>query len=175
MPSLLATFELDDITILDKPTHSPLESKIISEPRLVTCTYELVYSKGHFIPKSRSVLQTVNLTFPSAAAEDVVRWYKQVWPRLYYPRQITPAIIHKEHIGMLSVIPGWLRSRVLKNTSSGSDSVQFMGVHEYDASNGLEGPEHTAARNTPGRSTIMDQLSQPTTVRRFRLHRVIPK
>jgi hypothetical protein len=66
---------------------------------------------------------------------------------------------------MLSLIPGWLRSRLLVDVSSDTrDFVNYIAVHEYTQSNGLEGPAHRElAEGTPrhkGHAQVLESISR---------------
>lgn len=64
---------------------------------------------------------------------------------------------NEEHIPMLSVVPGWLRTRRYVTSTVGSEvgsETEYLALHEYTAVNGLDGPEFVAATTTPWNSVI---------------------
>jgi pimeloyl-ACP methyl ester carboxylesterase len=69
-----------------------------------------------------------------------------------------------EHTDMLSKIPGWLRSRRFRMVVGGlkgmppHGQIECLAVHDFEAQNGLNGPEHQAAIDTPWRTRIMDKI-----------------
>jgi pimeloyl-ACP methyl ester carboxylesterase len=75
------------------------------------------------------------------AEQAVIEWYR------------------KEHLPMLSKIPGWLRSRIFRTPSAieGGGEVRVVTLHEYARENGLGGPEHKAAMSTPWRDDIFSK------------------
>lgn len=62
----------------------------------------------------------------------------------------------EEHFEMLSRVPGWRRSRLFRTAAiDPSAPRESLALHEYAPVNGLGGPEHTAAMNTPWRERLM--------------------
>lgn len=145
-PKWLATYEVEDISVLQIPDYnnpennfSPEEARILKGTSFVGHNiYRIVHYQGHFQPKIGTTLLMVRLLVPSVNAQELESWYKD------------------EHIDMLAQVPGWSRSRLfVETTASHSDLIQYMALHEYLADNGLEGPKHLAARNTDWRTRIM--------------------
>jgi hypothetical protein len=62
----------------------------------------------------------------------------------------------EEHISLLSKIPGWLRTRRYKPSAVPAAKL-YLALHEYEADNGLGGPEHKAAMATPWRDAVMEK------------------
>ncbi|KAF8519539.1 alpha/beta-hydrolase [Gautieria morchelliformis] len=165
-PRWMATYELDDIAFLEQPVYTHLrqhrsrrEAGIIARMAILDrAIYRLVTSRRQRDAEPGNVVVTVSLIAPKTSSVDLEQWYIQ------------------EHIAMLSLIPGWLRSRLLVDVSSDTlDFVKYIAVHEYTKSNGLEGPAHKAAQCTPWRARVMSFLKQPAIRRTYRLHRVLPK
>lgn len=76
---------------------------------------------------------------PGEPEDDFNRWYAE------------------EHIEMLSRIPGWRRSRRFVTSVIDSNAPkEYIALHEFAAVNGLGGPEHQAAVDTPWKHRIMD-------------------
>ncbi|KAK3063550.1 hypothetical protein LTS18_014632 [Coniosporium uncinatum] len=68
-----------------------------------------------------------------------------------------------EHVALLSKVPGWLRTRRFK--TSGIDTqaveagkVEYLALHEYEAENGLGGPEFKTATTTQWTQKIKDEV-----------------
>jgi pimeloyl-ACP methyl ester carboxylesterase len=81
----------------------------------------------------------------------------------------------KEHVPLLSKVPGWRRSRRLSYSAlnEGHDSVvQILGLHEYDGQAGLESEEFHAATSTPWRKDIFRTAVKEKHRRVYELHYV---
>lgn len=66
----------------------------------------------------------------------------------------------KEHTPMLTRIPGWRRTRRFVTSSIDPNAArEFLALHEFAPKNGLDGPEHKAAVDTPWRSKIMNEVA----------------
>jgi len=66
--------------------------------------------------------------------EELDRWYRE------------------EHVGMLSKVPGWLRTRRYMTSTfekKPAEEVEYLALHEYALENGLGGKEFRAATSTP--------------------------
>lgn len=54
--------------------------------------------------------------------------------------------------------------------------VKYLAMHEFSEQNGIEGPEHKAARSTPWRMQIMSTIVQSVPIRRtYCLYGTFPK
>ncbi|RAH71423.1 putative alpha/beta hydrolase [Aspergillus aculeatinus CBS 121060] len=88
-----------------------------------------------------SVLVAVSTTLVDDADKeaDYNRWYTE------------------EHIPMLSRVPGWRCSRRFVTAAIDPKAPrEYLTLHEYKATNGLGGPEHKAAMDTPWRTRIVN-------------------
>ena len=107
--------------------------------------YSLFSTRGDN-PKPAPVQLAVSMRVNEADLEDFDNWYEQ------------------EHTDMLSKIPGWLRSRRFRMVVGGlkgmppQGQIECLAVHDFTAQNGLNGPEHQAAIDTPWRTKIMDRI-----------------
>lgn len=69
----------------------------------------------------------------------------------------------QEHIEDLALIPGWRRSRrfVLVGGDATEDGfTELLAIHEFDAVNGLHGPEHVFARSRQWRNKIVTSVEK---------------
>jgi len=67
----------------------------------------------------------------------------------------------QEHVDMLSKIPGWLRSRryrIVWAENMQEGEIEIMALHDFEAKNGLEGPEHQKAKSTPWRDEVFQYI-----------------
>lgn len=76
---------------------------------------------------------------------------------------------------MLSKVLGWTRSQLFQLeddfTGDSREHTELLALHEYNAENGLDGPEHEQAKETPWRTKVMS-LVFSLTRREFTLHHV---
>lgn len=73
--------------------------------------------------------------------DDLNRWYRE------------------EHTPMMASVPGWRSSRRFVTSSIDPKAPrEYLALHEFAAENGLGGPEHQAAVNTPWRTKIMNEV-----------------
>ncbi|GAB1313707.1 3-oxoadipate enol-lactonase I [Madurella fahalii] len=158
-PQFLAVYDVTSMSHLDTPTYtdlranrSPREAATIGQVDVDRKFLDLVAAQQapSFVPAERLpdteaeglVLVSVDVSLKpgiEGAEEAVTKWYKE------------------EHLPMLSKIPGWLRSRIFRTPSAiegSGDQVRMVTLHEYAKQNGLEGPEHKAAMNTPWRDDV---------------------
>ncbi|KAL2866667.1 putative alpha/beta hydrolase [Aspergillus lucknowensis] len=98
---------------------------------------------GHVLISNTSTLRADPAD--PAAEDDLRRWYRD------------------EHIPMLARVPGWRRSRVLVTASIDPNARrEFVALHEFTPQNGLGGPEHKAAMDTPWRNRVAESLASKT-------------
>jgi len=65
----------------------------------------------------------------------------------------------EEHVGLLAKIPGWKRTtRWIRIAADGcarkgglGNEIELLALHEFEAQNGLDGPEHLASKSTKWR------------------------
>ncbi|KAK4139703.1 Alpha/Beta hydrolase protein [Dichotomopilus funicola] len=158
-PEFLAAYDVTSMQLLDTPTYTNLranrsarEAATIGQVDVDRKFFDLVDSQQSplFVPiesltdteAEGLVLVSVEVSLKSDDAEGpVIEWYK------------------KEHIPMLSKIPGWLRSRVFRTPSAieGRGQTRVITLHEYTRDNGLDGPEHKAAMNTTWRDEVFSK------------------
>ncbi|KAK4108038.1 alpha/beta-hydrolase [Canariomyces notabilis] len=158
-PHFLAVYDVTSMSHLETPTYTELranrstrEAATIGQVDVDRRFLDLVAAQESplFAPIEKLtdaeaegiVLVSVKVSLKpgvEGAEEAVTKWYRE------------------EHIPMLAKIPGWLRSRVFRAPSAieGAGSpVEIVTLHEYAKVNGLDGPEHKAAMNTPWRDDI---------------------
>jgi len=159
-PHFLAAYDVTDMALLETDTYlclranrSPREAATIGQVAVDRHFLDLLHddrAPAYVAPEHLDdgaalgrVLVSVEVQIrpdvPAAEAE-TVRWYKD------------------EHIPMLRRVPGWLRSRVYRTPSAiepaGSQQPKIVTLHEYEATNGLGGPEHKASMDTPWRTDV---------------------
>ena len=152
-PGWSAVYDVSDLSMLDKRIYSRLREERSQQEKKVMSTfdsldrkiYSSVSSRGDF--KGPAPLQlAVSMRVKETDAEDFNNWYEQ------------------EHTDMLSKVPGWLRTRRFKLEVGGlmgmppQGEIEYLAVHDYEAKNGLGGPEHEAARTTPWRNRVFEKV-----------------
>ncbi|KAL2826093.1 Thiolase, N-terminal domain-containing protein [Aspergillus cavernicola] len=164
-PEWLALYDITEMEELTRPTYLALRGDGIKTPREKATMaqiavdrklYDLLQDEkaADFQPledqpdttAAGHVLISNTTTLADPANEDELKcWYKD------------------EHIPMLSRVPGWRRSRLFLTTSIDPNARrEFIALHEFTPQNGLGGPEHKAATDTPWRTRISSLLSTKT-------------
>ncbi|ERS95485.1 hypothetical protein HMPREF1624_08001 [Sporothrix schenckii ATCC 58251] len=166
-PTFLATYDVTDMAILTQPVYtdlranrSPREAETIGQVAVKRYLFDLQSSRqaDDFVPPANqsdsavdgTVLVYVDVTLNETAetaekAEaELVRWYEE------------------EHFGMLTKVPGWLRTRRFRTSSldlppNGTAPLRIITLHEYKATNGLGGPAHKASMDTPWRTDVFSK------------------
>lgn len=149
-PEFLAAYDVTSMSLLETETYttlranrSPREAETIAQVDVKRYFWDLVISKQSalFAPiedltdveADGLVLVAVQLTPKDAenAVAEIENWYRE------------------EHMDMLSKVPGWLRSRLLKTSSlEKGEPTKFIALHDYAKTNGLGGVEFQAAIST---------------------------
>jgi pimeloyl-ACP methyl ester carboxylesterase len=162
VPEWMAVYDITDMEELTRETYlglrkndvkSQREKDVMSQIKVGRKLYDLVGERkgdGFKRPeevgvaeKEGNVLVAVSLTLKEGNdGKDVDRWYDE------------------EHIGMLSKVPGWLRTRrfVTSSILGGKEGFEYLALHEYAPTNGLEGEEFKAATSTPWANEIMTNV-----------------
>ncbi|KAL9619102.1 MAG: hypothetical protein Q9160_006279 [Pyrenula sp. 1 TL-2023] len=148
----MACYDLDQVAGLEDPSYTNLratrsrrETAIVEHglEYLDRRIYSLYSSRGSATDSSPVIL-AVTMRVKDSDTEEVDKWYEE------------------EHLELLSKIPGWRRSRRFRLVWS-EDIVyghtELLAVHEFAKQNGIGGPEHQLARDTPWRSKVVDKIS----------------
>jgi len=152
-PEWSAVYDVTDLAWLDKRIYTRLREERSQREKQVMGTFEsldrkiyrFVSTRGEF--KGPAPLQlAASMRVNESDLDDFNKWYEE------------------EHIGMLMKVPGWLCTRRFQMVVGGlkgmppPGQVECLAVHDYEAKNGLGGPEHQAARETPWRNRIFEKL-----------------
>lgn len=161
-PAWLAIYDVSDMAEMTREPYLALRGDGIKTPRenatmaqidVDRYLYDLVedqktsnYQPLENLPDTAAVgsvlvavIQTVKPD--SASEQEVDRWYRE------------------EHTPMLSRVPGWRRTRRYVTSFTDPNAPRtFLALHEYEAKNGLGGPEHQASMSTPWRNKVMSEL-----------------
>lgn len=156
-PHFLAAYDVTSMHHLDTPTYtslrenrSPREAETIGQVDVKRFFYDLVaeHKSPLFAPieelsdKEAEGLVLVAVEATLTDVEDAEgklnKWYEE------------------EHTPMLSKVPGWLRTRRYRTSTSLDPQapLKFLMLHEYAKENGLGGPEFKAAAGTKWRDEI---------------------
>ena len=152
-PEWSAVYDVSDLSWLDKRIYTRLREERSKREKEVMSTFESLDRKIYTLfstrgnnPRPAPVQLAVSMRVNEFDLEDFDNWYE------------------REHTDMLSKIPGWLRSRRFRMVVGGINGMppqgqmECLAVHDFEAKNGLGGPEHDAAVNTPWRDRIMSKI-----------------
>lgn len=152
-PEWSAVYDVSDLKWIDKRIYSRLREERSKREKEVMSTFESLDRKIYSLfstrgnnPKPAPLQLAVSMRVNEAHLEDFDNWYEQ------------------EHTDMLSKIPGWLRTRRFRMVVGGlkgmppHSQIECLAVHDFEAKNGLNGPEHQAAIDTPWRTRVMDKI-----------------
>lgn len=152
-PEWSAVYDVSDLSWLDKRIYTRLREERSQREKAVMSTFEsldrkiyTLYSERGSNTRPAPIQLAVSMRVKESDLEDFDNWYEQ------------------EHTDMLSKIPGWLRSRRFRMTVGGikgmppQGQIECMAVHDFELKNGLGGPVHDAAVDTPWRTRIMDKI-----------------
>ncbi|EMC93657.1 hypothetical protein BAUCODRAFT_114165 [Baudoinia panamericana UAMH 10762] len=153
-PEWSAVYDVSDLSWLEKRIYTRLREERSKREQKVMGTFESLDRKIYSTIGSRGdskgpapVQVAVSVRLPEADADEFNKWYEE------------------EHIEMLSKVPGWLRTRRFKLEVGGlmgmppAGQVELLAVHDYEAKNGLNGPEHKAAAATPWRAKVIGKVT----------------
>lgn len=173
-PEWLAIYDVSDMSKLTSPEFLKITSPDVSSQREKDTMRQLVGDKRFFdfvserkvkdfqsledlgrgkdpnmeLTGKGRVMVAVSISLQDKSLEKEVafeKWYEE------------------EHIPMLSVVPGWLRTRrFVTSTIGGEDGEdkEYLALHEYAAKNGLDGPEFVAATTTSWNKEIKRDVVQ---------------
>lgn len=156
-PGFVAIYDITCMSHLETKTYttlrenrSPREAATIGQIDVQRSFWDLAHSKQSpsFRPLEENtdeeaqdlvtVAVEITLTSTQGATDEYQKWYKE------------------EHAGMLSKVPGWVRSRLFKasHLEPGKTTPTLLALHDYARENGLGGPEHKASMATPYRDEV---------------------
>ncbi|KXS99667.1 hypothetical protein AC578_9883 [Pseudocercospora eumusae] len=152
-PEWSAVYDVSELSNLNKRIYTRMREERSRREKAVMGTFESLDRKIYSLMSVRGetkspapVTVAVSLRVQETDLDAILKWYEE------------------EHIDMLSKIPGWIRTRTFKMLVGGisgmppSGQVECLAVHDYEAKNGLEGPEHQAARSTSWAAEIRSKL-----------------
>ena len=153
-PEWSAVYDVSDLSWLEKRIYTRLREERSKREKAVMSTFESLDRKIYSLYSTRGdasgpgpIQLAVSMRVNESDLEDFDNWYEE------------------EHVDMLSKIPGWLRSRRFRMQVGGingippPDQMECLAVHDFKADNGLDGPEHKAAQDTPWRTSIMSKIA----------------
>lgn len=154
-PAWSAVYDVSELSWLEKRIYTRLREERSKREQAVMSTFESLDRKIYSLVSSRSkpsysgpapVQLAVSMILNESDLDDFNKWYEE------------------EHTGMLSKIPGWLRTRRFKMLVGGikgmppKGQVEYLAVHDFDEKNGIDGPENKAAQQTPWRNQVIDKV-----------------
>lgn len=175
-PEWLAVYELEDVSVLRSPAYEELAataserekglmSKLETMDRRVYELFSEKVSPAH-ASASNQIFRFLGLQpGPQLSEEDYNRWYEE------------------EHVPLLSVVPGWLKSTrwKLKDATVKIDGrvaekkiSRYLAIHEWESLDAFATPEFKHAVSTPWRDEIMPEIDKVVDERRnFKPHKRI--
>ncbi|PKX95187.1 putative alpha/beta hydrolase [Aspergillus novofumigatus IBT 16806] len=123
-PEWVALYDITDMVELTRETYLALRGDGIKTPREKATMAQIAVD--------RRLYDLLDDHKAPTTEDELNRWYRE------------------EHFEMLSRVPGWRRSRRFVTAAIDPNAPrEFLSLYEYAAENGLEGPEHNAAKSTP--------------------------
>ncbi|KAF6838643.1 putative alpha/beta hydrolase [Colletotrichum musicola] len=159
-PAFLATYDVTSMSHLETPTYTTLranrssrEAETIGQVAVTRYFFDLVLERKApgFVPieqlsdRDAEGLELVAIETTlddETGAAELKKWYEE------------------EHIGMLSKVPGWLRTRLVRVSSIGDGAgskTTYLALHDYARENGLGGPEHKASTATKRAADVVSK------------------
>lgn len=150
-PSWSAVYDVSDLAWLEKRIYSRLRQERSVREKQVMSTFESLDRKIYSQISTRQkpgfsgpapVQVAVSILLKDENLEEFDKWYEE------------------EHTGMLARIPGWLRTRRFRLVAPGikgmppKGQTETLAVHDFEAQNGLGGPEQQAATGTEWRNRV---------------------
>lgn len=152
-PEWSAIYDVSDLSWLDKRIYTRLRKERSKREKAVMSTFESLDRKIYSLHSERGKIKepalvqlAVSIVVNDSELEEFGKWYEE------------------EHTNMLSKIPGWLRTRRFRMVVGGikgmppPGQVECLALHDFEANNGLNGPEQQAAMDTPWRTRIMENI-----------------
>lgn len=152
-PEWSAVYDVTDLSWLEKRIYTRLREERSQREKGVMGTFESLDRKIYRTISSRGDITgpaplqlAISMRVKESDLDDFNKWYEE------------------EHIDMLSKVPGWLRTRRFQMVVGGlkgmppQGEVECLAVHDYEIKNGLGGPEHNAARETPWRNRVFKKI-----------------
>lgn len=152
-PEWSAVYDVSDLSWLDKRIYTRLREERSQREKAVMSTFESLDRKIYSLQSERGKIKepapvqlAVSIRVSESDLEDFDKWYEE------------------EHTEMLSKIPGWLRTRRFRMVVGGikgmppSGQLECLALHDFEANNGLGGPEHDAAVDSPWRTNVMSKI-----------------
>jgi pimeloyl-ACP methyl ester carboxylesterase len=156
-PEWSAVYDVSDLSMLERRIYTRLREERSAREKRVMGTFESLDRKIFSLFSERSkqpgysgpgaVNAWVSIIVKEEDLEAFDKWYEE------------------EHVGMLSKIPGWLRTRRFRMLVGGAvkgmppqGQVECLAIHDFEEKNGLGGPEHQEATNTPWRKETMEKI-----------------
>ncbi|KAK4507758.1 hypothetical protein PRZ48_001493 [Zasmidium cellare] len=152
-PQWSAVYDVSDLSWLDKRIYTRLREERSLREKAIMSTFEsldrkiysLISVRGEFNGPPQ-VTRAVSMRINESDLAEFNKWYEE------------------EHTDMMAKVPGWIRTRRFKMVVGGingmppAGQVECLAVHDFALKNGLNGPEHQAAMDTPWRTKIMGKV-----------------
>jgi pimeloyl-ACP methyl ester carboxylesterase len=171
-PEWMAIYDLDDMEKLKSETYTRLRAPPVQSQRERDVMKKLSIDRRFYDVSSEEKVEGFKqLECIENADEQNVLVTARVTLQDDSKRQLYEEWFDKEHVPMLSKVPGWRRSRRFVTSTLEQDrGLEILGIHEYDTENGLNGEEFQAAINTPWRNQIFQDVVKSKSRRLYHLY-----
>jgi pimeloyl-ACP methyl ester carboxylesterase len=171
-PEWMAIYDLDDMQSLTSETYTRLRGPPVQSQRERDVMKEIKIDRRFFdLGAEKKIDGFKKLEDIENAHGKNVFVSAKITLKDDSKRHLYEEWFDKEHIPMLSKVPGWRRSRrFVTSTLEQGSALEILGIHEYDAENGLDGPEFKSATSTPWRNQIFEEIVKEKTRRLYDLY-----
>ena len=153
-PEWIAVYDVSDLAWLDRRIYTRLREERSQREKAVMSTFESLDRRIYSLQSTRGsdskdpapVQLAVSVRVNESDLEEFDKWQD------------------KEHAVMLSKVPGWLRTRRFRLVVGGlkgmppAGQVECLALHDFEAENGIGGPEHNAAKGTSWGKQILPKI-----------------
>jgi hypothetical protein len=159
-PEWMAIYDVDDMETLTTETYTRLRAPPVQSQRERDVMKELIVDRRFYDFGSEQKKESFKrLEDINNADEHNVLVVARITLQDDSKRHLYEEWFDKEHVPMLSKVPGWRRSRRFVNsTLEQHGELQVLAIHEYDPENGLGGEEFQAPISTPWRDQIFQEV-----------------
>lgn len=161
-PEWMALYDIADMDELTRGTYMALRGDEIRTPREKTTMGQIDVDRRLYdvIDEQKAADYTPLESQPDSAATGSVLLANTI---TVHPGQDKDDELNRwyreEHTPMLTRVTGWRRTRRFVTSSIDPNAArEYLALHEFAPNNGLDGPEHKAAVDTPWRTKVMNEV-----------------
>ncbi|PTB72025.1 alpha/beta-hydrolase [Trichoderma longibrachiatum ATCC 18648] len=159
-PEFLAAYDVTDMALLETETYltlranrSPREAATIAQVDVARYFYDLVH-----VTEAPLFMPIEKLTDEEASGLVAVTTEISLKDNTPDAGALFEKWFVEEHVGFMSKIPGWLRSRLFKTSSLElNQPTKYLSFHDFAKDNGLAAAEQTAATDNSWKNDDFDK------------------